>query len=127
MNVPSRAWIIVAALLGATAVALGAVGAHAVSDPMAVTSLERASTYQLIHAVVLLALSGMSLKLIGLARILMLVGVIGFSGAIYAKYLLGMPALGKFAPFGGTALILSWLILVAAAVVDRSDDIKGNS
>jgi uncharacterized membrane protein YgdD (TMEM256/DUF423 family) len=38
----------------------------------------------------------------------------GFSGAIYAKYLLNLPAMGGIAPIGGSILILSWLVLAAA-------------
>lgn len=122
MNFSSRAWIMLAGLLGASGVALGALAAHAVSDPVAMASLERASTYQVLHAVALLALSGVSIRLMGLARIVMLLGVIGFSGAIYAKYLLGLPLLGKLAPTGGTALIVSWLlVLISAMLSSRSE------
>ncbi len=122
MNFSSRAWIMLAGLLGASGVALGALAAHAVSDPVAMASLERASTYQILHAVALLALSGVSIRLMGLARIVMLLGIIGFSGAIYAKYLLGLPLLGKLAPTGGTALIVSWLlVLISAMLSSRSE------
>ena len=122
MNFSSRAWIMLAGLLGASGVALGALAAHAVSDPVAMASLERASTYQVLHAVALLALSGVSIRLMGLARIVMLLGIIGFSGAIYAKYLLGLPLLGKLAPTGGTALIVSWLlVLISAMLSSRSE------
>lgn len=118
----SRPWLIVAGILGATGVALGAIAAHAVQDPLAITSLERASTYQILHAIALVALSGLTFRLMGIARVLMLLGMIGFSGSIYAKYLLGMPALGKFAPMGGTALILSWLVVVLAAALASETD-----
>jgi len=122
MTTGSRPWLIVAGILGATGVALGAIAAHAVQDPVAVTSLERASTYQILHAIALVALSGVTFRLMGIARALMLLGVVGFSGSIYAKYLLGLTALGKFAPTGGTALILSWLVVVLAAVLARETD-----
>ena len=122
MNFASRVWIMIAGFLGASGVALGALAAHAVSDPVAVTSLERASTYQILHAVAMLALSGMNTRLMGLARIIMLLGIIGFCGAIYAKYLLGLPMLGKLAPTGGTALIVSWLVVLIAAMMSTRSE-----
>lgn len=118
----SRPWLIAAGALGATGVALGAIAAHAVQDPMAITSLERASTYQILHAIALVALSGVTFRLMGIARLLMLLGIVGFSGSIYAKYLLGMTSMGKFAPMGGTALILGWFVVLLAAALSRETD-----
>ncbi|MFW8564664.1 DUF423 domain-containing protein [Orrella sp. 11846] len=117
----SRIWFIIIALLGASGVALGAVAAHAVNNPIAITSLERATTYHLMHTIALLALSGLTLRWIGLVRILMLIGLIVFSGAIYAKYLMGIPSLGQYAPMGGTMLILSWLVLGISALLHRTN------
>jgi len=109
-------WLVVCGLLGASGVALGAVAAHALADPQAALAVERASNYQLIHVIAILVLLGIEGRLVALSRWLMLAGVIGFSGAIYAKYLLGLTALGALAPFGGSLLILSWLVLGASAL-----------
>lgn len=112
MNFTSKPlWTVIVGLMGASGVALGAVAAHALSDPAAASAVERASTYQLLHAIALLILCQFVTWPVVLARGLMLAGVIGFSGAIYAKYLLGMPALGSFAPIGGMLLIASWLVV----------------
>jgi len=107
-------WLLICGVLGSSAVALGAVAAHALADPQAAQSVERASNYQLLHVVAILALLALTGRWVELTRWLMLAGVIGFSGAIYAKYLLGLPALGALAPFGGSLLILSWLVLAGA-------------
>lgn len=107
-------WLLICGVLGASAVALGAVAAHALADPQAAQSVERASNYQLFHIVAILALLAFEGRLLQVTRWLMLAGLIGFSGAIYAKYLFGLPALGALAPFGGSLLILSWLLLAAA-------------
>ncbi|HEY7804244.1 MAG TPA: DUF423 domain-containing protein [Orrella sp.] len=112
-------WILVCGLLGALGVALGAVAAHALADPQAALSVERASNYQLFHTVAILALLSLKGRLVTLSRWLMLAGIVGFSGAIYAKYLLGLPALGALAPVGGSLLILSWLVLGASVFTDR--------
>jgi uncharacterized membrane protein YgdD (TMEM256/DUF423 family) len=116
-------WLFICGLLGATAVALGAVAAHALTDPQAALSVQRASNYQLFHVVAILVLLGMQGRLVCLARLLMLAGVIGFSGAIYAKYLLDLPALGTLAPVGGSLLIVSWIVLAVSAITgSRSRD-----
>lgn len=112
MNFTSKPlWTVIVGLLGASGVALGAVAAHALSDPAAASAVERASTYQLLHAIALLMLCQLATWPAALARALMLAGVIGFSGAIYAKYLLGFTALGALAPIGGMLLMASWLVV----------------
>src|SRR5690625_1608393 len=100
-----RGWLFLAALLAGSGVALAAVAAHTMMSPYAMMALERATTMQLLHAVALVALSTVHLRLAGLARLLLLVGTVIFSGAIYARYLLGLPALGSYAPVGGSILI----------------------
>ena len=107
-------WVLICGLLGATGVALGAVASHALSDPQAALAVERASNYQLLHTIAILVLLGFERPTMQMVRIMMLAGIIGFSGAIYAKYLLGIVALGALAPFGGSLLILSWLVVAAS-------------
>jgi uncharacterized membrane protein YgdD (TMEM256/DUF423 family) len=100
-----------AALLGLTAVALGAVAAHAVADPQAAQALERASLYQLIHALVLLYAAGLPGKAALLARSLLLAGIVLFCGSIELKYLFSLAGASVVAPTGGVALMLGWLML----------------
>lgn len=107
-------WLLVCGLLGASGVALGAVASHALADPQAAIAVERASTYQLLHTIAILVLLGFHSRTMMVARFLMLAGIVGFSGAIYAKYLIGLPALGSLAPVGGSLLILSWLVLATS-------------
>jgi uncharacterized membrane protein YgdD (TMEM256/DUF423 family) len=109
-------WIVLAALLGLSAVALGAIAAHALNDPRAALAVERASLYQLIHAVVLLYAANLPGKLAAAARILLLIGILGFCGAIELKYLFSLPALGAVAPAGGITLMLGWLMLAVSAL-----------
>ena len=40
-----------------------------------------------------------------------LVGVLIFSGSLYALVMLDLPVLGAVTPFGGTLLILGWALL----------------
>lgn len=106
-----RPWRVLASLLGLTGVALGAVAAHALSDAHASASVERAATFQLIHAVVLWLATLCAGPWARLARWTFLLGILGFCGAIYAKYLLGISQAVAVAPFGGTALMVGWLLL----------------
>jgi len=106
-----RFWRLVAAALGLTAVALAAVAAHAIADPKAAMSVERAAIMQLIHAVLLLYVAGLPGVFSRLARWSTLFGLTLFCGGIYAKYLLGLASAGSLAPIGGMAMMLGWLLL----------------
>ncbi|MBI3445807.1 MAG: DUF423 domain-containing protein [Magnetospirillum sp.] len=98
------------------AIGFAAYGAHGLA-PQAAALVERASQFQLLHAVALLALArmgGEGGRLLSSARILMVVGVVAFSGSLYLKALgLTLP-LPMITPFGGITLLLSWLLLVIA-------------
>lgn len=122
MTTPScpRAWRVVAGLLGLTAVALGAVAAHALADPHASAAVERAATYQLIHAVVLWLATLCGGWPGRCARWALLAGMALFCGAIYAKYLLGFGSAVSVAPTGGIALMIGWLMLALSGLTDRN-------
>ena len=116
------AWGVTAALLGLTAVALGAVAAHVVAEAQAVQALERASLYQLIHALALLYATGLTGKAALLARSLLLVGIVLFCGSIELKYLFSLPQATTVAPTGGVALMLGWLMLGVSALTRRASN-----
>lgn len=118
-------WFLVAGIHGALSVGLGAYAAHGLADqPAAILDLmEKATRYQLIHAVALLAVAIGSLG--PLARIagcwlaasgaLLAIGTTLFCGALYAIALGGIAA-GPVAPYGGTSLILAWLLLIPVSI-----------
>lgn len=107
----SSGWIAVAAILGLSAVVLGAIAAHAISDPKAVAALEKAALYQLIHAVLLLVIRPYTSRFAQLGRWLILSGVLLFCGSIELKYLLGMVQATAVAPIGGVCLMSGWLMI----------------
>ena len=113
-------WGVTAALLGLTAVALGAISAHAVAEAQAAQALERASLYQLIHALALLYATGLPGKAALLARSLLLAGIVLFCGSIELKYLFSLPQATTVAPTGGVALMLGWLMLGVSALTRRA-------
>ncbi|OAA56153.1 membrane protein [Niveomyces insectorum RCEF 264] len=102
----------VGALYGATAVALGAFGAHGlknrISDPQKLANWSTAAHYQLAHSVVLLATRGHPV-----AATFFTAGMTMFSGSIYALTLdtERFKWMGPVTPLGGLCLILGWLSL----------------
>lgn len=93
----------------------GAFGAHAIKDRVSAADLEiwkTGSHYQLVHAVALLALGLYDKK--GSYRTvcwLWLVGMVIFSGSLYAYSLTEIKILGAITPLGGLCLIIGWLML----------------
>ena len=112
-----RKW---AGILGATAVAAGAFGAHGMKDlvtPERLLVWETAARYHLIHGLVLFALtllppaSDSSARYATWAARTFILGILLFSGTLYALVLLDMPILGAVTPLGGASLIAGWLLL----------------
>jgi uncharacterized membrane protein YgdD (TMEM256/DUF423 family) len=109
--------LITSGLLGATAVALGAFGAHALkaqlnSIPEALGWWNTATFYLLIHAVAVGSISQSGRW----SAILWSVGAVIFSTTLYA-IALGAPRwLGAITPIGGAMLILGWLTLVVSGL-----------
>lgn len=144
----SNPYLLAGSLLGATAVACGAFGAHALDgrlSPQALGIWETAALYHLAHAPVVVAiglflaftrrrrkraLSGRDLALdrdgrrraaaravvrqaraLKVAGLLLVLGVLLFSGTLYLLALDGPRMLAPVTPVGGVALIGGWLAL----------------
>jgi len=118
-----RLLLLACAINGFLAVALGAFGAHGLKTRLAdlpdvarrLGWWDTASHYHLIHALALglLALAcerlpGRWLRRSGIA---LQVGILLFSGSLYAMTLSGVTALGAVTPFGGLGLLAGWLLL----------------
>lgn len=105
----------IAALFGATGVALGAFGAHGLKAILAANeSLEiwrTASNYHLLHAVALLCLAGKP-SASGIAFKCFAAGLLLFSGSLYALAITNFKILGAVTPVGGLILIAGWLSLL---------------
>lgn len=111
---PNRAILLAAALLGASAVMLGAFGAHALRSTLGPQQLgwwQTATQYQLAHALALLVISILPLRRAPLAAGCIALGTIIFSGTL-TLMALGLPHwLGALTPIGGVLLIAGWLVL----------------
>ena len=118
-------WTATAASALALAVAFGAFGAHGLRDRFDAYSLsvyEKAVFYHFIHALGMLAIpvlirSGLiAEKAGGWAAWCMLMGIVFFSGSLYALAVTRVPTLGAITPIGGVAFIAGWLLLAYAAM-----------
>ena len=107
---------VVAAVLGALAVILGAFGAHALRAQLGEADrvvFETAARYHLLHALAaaLAADRASRAPLAQAAGWAFVVGVVLFSGSLYGLALGGPRLLGAVTPLGGVAFIAGWLLL----------------
>ena len=97
----------VAALLCATAIAASAHAMH-VSDGLARQRLCIAAAFAFGHGLALLLLRSREGRLVQAAQACLLAGVLLFAGSLAGAALASWPT--RFAPHGGTLLILGWLL-----------------
>ncbi|MEO1163085.1 MAG: DUF423 domain-containing protein [Chloroflexota bacterium] len=115
--------ILLAAFFGATGVALGAFGAHGLSDLLEtngrVDTFRTGAQYHLIHAAVILAtaflVTQIDSQLISHAGWAFAIGILFFSGSLYILSIFDISIMGAVAPIGGTAFIIGWVLLGVAA------------
>jgi uncharacterized membrane protein YgdD (TMEM256/DUF423 family) len=117
-----RSFLILAAFFGFTGVGLGAFAAHGLKDRLSADYLavfHTGVTYQLFHTLALLAVALLAAQLPGRlivwSGVLFCLGIVLFSGSLYALTLSGLRPLGIVTPFGGLAFLLGWLCLGLAA------------
>ena len=117
-----RLWTSLAAISGFVAVAAGAFAAHGVQDPTAKELLRTGSTYELAHALVVLACAPLvaAVPRARLAPAWFLAGSLLFSGSLYALALGAPRIVGAVTPFGGVAFLIGWAVLAWAAATSRS-------
>jgi uncharacterized membrane protein YgdD (TMEM256/DUF423 family) len=110
----------VAAFIG---VAAGAFGAHGLKSRLSAEMLatfEVAVRYQMYHAFALMAVAWAQTRwpasLLMASGWLFVVGMLLFSGSLYALSLTGARWLGAITPLGGLSLLAGWLALAWAAL-----------
>lgn len=123
----AKLFITLAALSGMLAVVFGAFGAHALKgrlDVHALSVFETAVQYHFYHSFALLAVGIIALSeplphtgdaLLKASGWLFVVGLVVFSGSLYALSFSGLRWLGAVTPLGGLAFIAAWAALAAAA------------
>lgn len=104
-----------AAIFGLLAVALGAFGAHSLKGILAenntVSIWEKAVFYHFIHAVMLFVLAGKT-PLPKWTWNCFALGIVIFSGSLYALAVTNIKWLGAITPIGGVSFIAGWICLI---------------
>lgn len=120
-----RTWMTLAAILGFSAIAVGAFAAHGVSDPQGREWLKTGATYAFMHAMATFACAtfmNIGGRRARFAPAFFLSGAVVFSGSLYAMALGGPRWLGAVTPVGGALFLAGWAILAwAALTIDRPD------
>jgi uncharacterized membrane protein YgdD (TMEM256/DUF423 family) len=116
----TKTTLLTGAALGLAGVALGAFGAHALKGLLEAAgrldTYELAVRYQFYHALALLGAGILQQQYksswLRHAASLFLLGVLLFSGSLYALCFTHMTAIAMVTPFGGVALIAGWAALM---------------
>ena len=111
--------LILTGLFGILAVALGAFAAHGLHDFLekneVLKTFETAVRYHFYHTFALfgvgILLFKIESKLLYWAGKLFALGIILFSGSLYALCFTGIKPLGIITPFGGLAFIIAWFLV----------------
>lgn len=110
--------LITGALSMALAVLLGAFGAHALKNqltPQMLTIYHTGVDYHFYHSIGLLIIGLMgfhhSSKWLNRAGVLLIAGIVLFSGSLYLLSLTGIKGIGAITPIGGLSFVAGWICL----------------
>lgn len=118
-----KTFLWIGALAAFIGVALGAFGAHGLRGRLSPESLnvfETGVRYQMYHAfgifIVAIALTRFGGSMVRTAGWLFTLGIVVFSGSLYALALTGVRTFGAITPIGGLAFLGGWALLAWAAL-----------
>jgi uncharacterized membrane protein YgdD (TMEM256/DUF423 family) len=120
----ARVVLLTGALVCGLAVITGAFGAHALAQLLdergKAATYELAVRYQFFHGLGLLLIGALWLTRQGLRlrtpSVLMLTGIVLFSGSLYLLSLTDFQWVGPVTPVGGLTLVASWASLAASLI-----------
>lgn len=124
----SKIFLALGAVNAFLCVMLGALGSHGLKSILApdiLTTFQIGVQYHFYHAIGLI-LVGLALDRLPQARalkfsgILMMTGIVLFSGTLYVVSLTGWRGLGMVAPLGGTSYMAGWLLFAWATWKNKS-------
>lgn len=117
-----RNWLVVGSVTGFLTVAGGAFGAHALREHLSPASLavfETGVRYAMLHTTALLvtglvarAQPSRALQVAGTAFLL---GIVLFTGSLWALAISGIKVLGAITPLGGVSFLVGWIALGVGA------------
>jgi uncharacterized membrane protein YgdD (TMEM256/DUF423 family) len=114
-----KLWIIISAVSGFTAVAIGAFGAHGLREKLSAEMLEVYKTgvlYQFFHTIVLLILSLNNFIKGKIASIFFLAGIILFSFSLYLYSTTSVRFFAMITPVSGVCFLIGWFWLIVEVI-----------
>lgn len=119
----AKLWLALGAGYGFVGVALGAFGAHALKARLAPEMLaiwRTAVEYHFYHALALVLVGVLALqrpaRALDVSGAAFALGILVFSGSLYALALSGVRGLGAVTPLGGLLFLAGWAALLWAAI-----------
>jgi uncharacterized membrane protein YgdD (TMEM256/DUF423 family) len=117
-----RNFILIGAVNGFLSVLLGAFGAHALKGRIAANLLDIYQTgiqYHMVHALALILIGLIAVKEVNKSLLqwsgrALTLGILLFSGSLYALALSGKGFFGAITPLGGVCFLTGWALLAAA-------------
>lgn len=123
MNKWQRFCVIFGGVSGMVSVLMGAAAAHWLQNHLTakdIATIEKAAAYEMYHALALIALAALMMqwpkRAFTLAAIFFAVGILCFSGSLYAYAFTHMRVLVWITPIGGLSFMAGWLCLVWGGV-----------
>ncbi len=114
-----KVWISVAGFIGFSGVAIGAFGAHQLSDQISAemfTIFKTGVLYHLIHSVVILAIAFYGNKKFYKSALMFVIGTIFFSFSLYIYALSGNVTFAMITPVGGTFFLIGWALIIVEGI-----------
>lgn len=118
-----KVFLLIGAISGFLAVALGAFGAHGLEGKIsekALNNWEKAVKYQMFHTVAIITVALLIDKIqstqLTLAGWFFVLGIILFSGSLYLYSTTGQKFLAMITPFGGFSFLIGWILLGYVAI-----------
>lgn len=116
--------IALSGFLGFAGVALGAFGAHRLSDTLSPEMLEVYKTgilYHLIHSAVILAIALAGKEKFFKAGYVMIIGILLFSGSLYIYAQSQVTAFAMITPVGGILFLIGWALIIYEGIRLKED------
>jgi uncharacterized membrane protein YgdD (TMEM256/DUF423 family) len=119
-----KTFLMIGSLSAFLSVALGAFGAHALKSKLSPDMLNVYQTgvqYHMVHSLGLILIALLADKLgnstlVNVSGWALFIGIVLFSGSLYALSLSGIKVLGAITPLGGVSFLLGWVLLAIAAM-----------
>lgn len=118
-----KLFLLLGAVSGFFAVALGAFGAHGLEGKLSEKALaiwDKAVRYQMFHTMALVVAGLLMAKMQSSGMVwagwMFFIGILLFSGSLYVYSVTGIKTFALITPLGGVAFLIGWILLGYAVV-----------